>query len=114
MRRVEITGKQAVAEAVEAAGGPGRPVEGPAARRAIGVVGTKGGVEEREPRHPLGRAPQDLLRDLAAEGEAGQGEARGRLGQDLLGDRADIVAAGDVADLGLCAISPSAAIRSRQ
>ena len=62
--------------------------------RALGRIGARAGIEQRQPLHPLRRLAHDLVGDVAAHGEAGEGEARRRRGQDRAGDAGHGVVAG--------------------
>ena len=61
-------------------------------------VGSRGGVQQREPHDPLGRLAHDLERHVAAHREASEGEARRGVGQDAPRDRVHGVVARVVGD----------------
>ena len=96
-----------------------------AAAAGLGLLGVGAGlgVEQGQAGDALGRAAQDLERDVAAHGQADEREAGGGGGEDLGGEAGDGVGTGEVADQDVAAglqcrelggIEPVVAEQSRQ
>jgi hypothetical protein len=64
----------------------------------LGGVGAGAGVQQGQPRHPLGGLADDLDTDVAAHRQPGQGEPWRGVGQDAAGDGGHGVVAGGGGD----------------